>query len=226
MFRRVLFRYEFNGLSPFGIKVVNEMNRVGMIVDVSHISDSSLYNVLRITKTPVIASHSCSRAICDNPRNLTDDGLRAISKNGGVIQMCILSDYVKTPDPNPARDSAKAVLRLKYHNFDGLTSEQEKTAWDEYRETMKKFPQKLATVQDVVDHIDHIVKVAGIDHVGIGTDFDGGGAVSGCFDVSEMGNITLELVKRGYTEEQIRKIWGGNFIRVFKAVLKGAKKQS
>ena len=217
---------EYNGLSPFGIKVVNEMNRVGMIVDVSHISDSSLYNVLRITKTPVIASHSCSRAICDNPRNLTDDGLRAISKNGGVIQMCILSDYVKTPDPNPARDSAKAVLRLKYHNFDGLTSEQEKTAWDEYRETMKKFPQKLATVQDVVDHIDHIVKVAGIDHVGIGTDFDGGGAVSGCFDVSEMGNITLELVKRGYTEEQIRKIWGGNFIRVFKAVLKGAKKQS
>ena len=215
---------EYNGLSPFGTDVVKEMNRVGMIIDVSHISDSSFYDVLRISKVPVIASHSCSRAICDNPRNLTDDGLRALAKNGGVIQMCILSDYVKTPNPNPARDSAWAVVRIKYNNFSGLTPEQEKTAWNEMREVSKKFPQKLATVKDVVDHIDHIVKVAGIDHVGIGTDFDGGGAVSGCFDVSEMGNITLELVKRGYDEAQIRKIWGGNFMRVFKAVLKGAKK--
>ena len=214
---------EYNGLSPFGVKVVREMNRVGMMVDVSHISDSSLYHVLRITKMPVIASHSCSRAICDNPRNLTDDGLRAVAKNGGVIQMCILSDYVKTPDPNPARDSARAFVRLKYHDFTGLTTEQERAAWDEMREVSKKFPQHLASVKDVVNHIDHIVEIAGIDHVGIGTDFDGGGAVSGCFDVSEMGNITLELVKRGYDEEQIRKIWGGNLMRVFTAVLKGAE---
>jgi len=217
---------EYNGLSSFGAEVVKEMNRVGMIVDVSHISDSSLFNVLRITKTPVIASHSCSRAICDNPRNLTDEGLRAVARNGGVVQMCILSDYVKTPEPNPARDSARAILRAKYNNFIGLTPEQEQAGWDEYRSTMKKFPQKLATVKDVVDHIDHIVKIAGIDHVGIGTDFDGGGAVSGCFDVSEMGNITLELVTRGYSESEIRKIWGGNFMRVFRAVLKGAEKKS
>ncbi len=217
---------EYNGLSPLGFEVVKEMNRVGMIVDVSHISDSSLYDVLRVTKTPVIASHSCSRAICDNPRNLTDEGLRAVAKNGGVIQMCILSDYVKTPDPNAARDSARAALRLKYNNFTGLTPEQEKASWDEYRTVMKKFPQKLANVKDVVDHIDHIVKVAGIDHVGIGTDFDGGGAVSGCFDVSEMGNITLELVKRNYRESEIRKIWGGNFMRVFNAVLKWSKKRT
>jgi membrane dipeptidase len=215
---------EYNGLSKFGEQVVKEMNRIGMIVDVSHISDSSLYDVLRITKTPVIASHSCSRAICNNPRNISDEGLRAIARNGGVIQMCILSDYVKKPDPNPARDSAMVVLHLKYKNFEGLNPEQEKAAWNEYHEIMKKYHQKLASVADVVDHIDHIVKVAGIDHVGIGTDFDGGGAVSGCFDVSEMGNITLELVKRGYNEEQIRKIWGGNFMRVFKAVLKGAEK--
>ena len=200
---------EYNGLSPFGVEVVREMNRVGMMVDVSHISDSSLYHILRITKLPVIASHSCSRAICDNPRNLTDDGLRAVAKNGGVIQMCIRSDYVKTPDPNPARDSAKAVVRRKYNDFTRLSPEEERSAWDEMREVSKKFPQHLATIKDVVNHIDHIVKVAGIDHVGIGTDFDGGGAVSGCFDVSEMGNITLELVKRGYDEEQIRKIWGG-----------------
>jgi membrane dipeptidase len=202
------------------------MNRVGMMIDVSHISDSSLYDVLRVTKAPVIASHSCARALCDNPRNLTDEDLRAIAKNGGVVQMCILSDYVKTPDPNPARDSARAVVRAKYNNFEGPTSEQERISWDEWREVSKKFPQNLATVSDVVDHIDHIVKIAGIDHVGIGTDFDGGGAVSGCYDVSQMGNITLELVKRGYNEEQIRKIWGGNFMRVFNAVLKGAEKQS
>lgn len=217
---------EYNGLSPFGADVVREMNRVGMMIDVSHISDSSLYDVLRVTKAPVIASHSCARALCDNPRNLTDEDLRAIAKNGGVVQMCILSDYVKTPDPNPARDSARAVVRAKYNNFEGLTSEQERISWDEWREVSKKFPQNLATVSDVVDHIDHIVKIAGIDHVGIGTDFDGGGAVSGCYDVSQMGNITLELVKRGYNEEQIRKIWGGNFMRVFNAVLKGAEKQS
>ncbi len=209
---------EYNGLSSFGTEVVKEMNRRGMIIDVSHISDSSLFDVLRITSAPVIASHSCARAICDNPRNLTDEGLRAIAKNGGVIQMCILSDYVKTPDPNPLRDSARAVLRLKYNNFEGLTPEQEKAGWDEWRQVNKKFPQNLASVKNVVDHIDHIVKIAGIDHVGIGTDFDGGGAVSGCFDVSQMGNITLELVKRGYDEEQIRKIWAGNFMRVFKAV--------
>ena len=217
---------EYNGLSLFGVQVVKEMNRIGMMVDVSHISDSSLFNVLKITKVPVIASHSCSRAICDHPRNLTDDGLRAIAKNGGVIQMCILTDYVKTPAPNPARDSARAAVRLKYHDFAGLTAEQERAGWDEMREVSLKYPQHLASVIDVVDHIDHIIAVAGIDHVGIGTDFDGGGGVSGCFDVSEMGNITLELVKRGYDEEQIRKIWGGNLMRVFKAVLKGAEKSS
>ena len=217
---------EHNGLSTFGVEVVKEMNRTGMIIDVSHISDASLYDVLRISKAPVIASHSCSRAMCDNSRNLTDDDLRGIAKNGGVVQMCILSEYVKTPDPNPALNSARAALNLKYNNFEGLTAEQEKAGHDEWRELAKKFPQKLATVKDVVDHIDHIVKVAGIDYVGIGTDFDGGGAVSGCFDVSEMGNITLELVKRGYNEDQIRKIWGGNFMRVFKAVLNGAEKRS
>ena len=217
---------EYKGLSPFGVEVVKEMNRVGMMVDVSHISDSSLYDVLKITKFPVIASHSCSRAMCDNPRNLTDEGLRAVAKNGGVIQMCILTDYVKTPNPNPARDSARAALRVKYNNFQGLTPEQERAGTEAWHKIARDFPQKLANVKDVVDHIDHIVKIAGIDHVGIGTDFDGGGEVSGCYDVSEMGNITLELVKRGYSEEQIRKIWGGNFMRVFKAVLEGAQKHS
>ncbi len=210
------------GLTDFGRQVVAEMNRLGMMVDVSHISDKSFYDVLSYTTAPVIASHSCSRTLCDNPRNLTDDMLRALARNGGVVQMCILSAYVKTPPPNPERDSARNALRVKYRNFDDLTEtewEQARRDWDLMDEL---YPQQLATVQDVCDHIDHMVQVAGINHVGIGTDFDGGGGVSGCQDVSEMGNITLELVKRGYTGREIRKIWGGNLMRVMKTVAQKA----
>jgi membrane dipeptidase len=207
---------EYNGLSAFGKEVVVEMNHVGIMIDVSHMSDKSLKDVLFVSKTPVIASHSCSRALCDNPRNLTDELLRAIAKKGGVVQMCILSDYVKTPLPNPSRDSARASVRKRYNDFDGLSDDEMKAARKEWNSINDKFPQKLATVSDVIDHIDHIVKVAGINHVGIGTDFDGGGGVTGCFDVSEMGNITIELVKRGYSKNEIRKIWGENLMRVMK----------
>jgi membrane dipeptidase len=214
---------EHHGLSPFGKLVVAEMNRTGMMIDVSHISDAAFMDVIRLSKVPIIASHSCARAVCDNPRNLTDEDLQALAKNGGVIQMCFLSDYVKKPDPNPKRDSALAVVRKKYNDFQDLSEEKSKEAWKEYRETGRKFPNKLATVQDMVDHIDHIVKVIGIDYVGIGTDFDGGGDLSGCRDVSQMQNVTLELVKRGYSDEAIQKIWGGNFMRVFREVQKSAK---
>jgi len=214
---------EHHGLSPFGKEVVAEMNKTGMMIDVSHISDEAFMDVIKLSKSPIIASHSCARAMCDNPRNLTDPDLKALAKNGGVIQMCFLSDYVKVPDPNPKRDSALAVIRTKYNDFQDLSDERSREAWKEYRETGKKYPNKLATVQDMVDHIDHIVKVIGIDYVGIGTDFDGGGDLSGCRDVSQMGNVTLELVKRGYSENDIRKIWGGNFMRVFREVQKSAR---
>jgi len=213
---------EHHGLSPFGKEVVAEMNKTGMIIDVSHISDDSFMDVIRLSKAPVIASHSCARAVCDHPRNLTDDDLRALAKNGGVIQICFLSEYVKKPDPNPKRDSAMAVVSKKYSDFQDLSDERSKEAWKEYRETGKRYPNKLATVQDMVNHIDHIVKVIGIDYVGIGTDFDGGGDLSGCRDVSQMENITLELVKRGYSEKEIQKIWGGNFMRVFREVQKSS----
>lgn len=215
---------EYNGLSRFGYDVVCEMNHVGMMVDVSHISDKALADVLAFTKAPVIASHSCAKALCDNPRNLTDELLRAIAKNGGVVQMCILSDYVKTSAPNPSRDSARLAVHKKYRDFDGLSDVEMKAARKEWNAINDQFPQKLATVSDVVDHIDHIVKVAGIDHVGIGTDFDGGGGVNGCFDVGEMGNITLELVKRGYSKNEIQKIWSGNLIRVMRKTEKVAQK--
>jgi len=213
---------EHHGLSAFGKEVVAEMNKTGMMIDVSHISDASFMDVIRLSKYPIIASHSCARAICDNPRNLTDQDLKALAKNGGVIQMCFLSDYIKVPDPDPKRDAAMTAVRNKYNDFQDLSDEKMKVARQEYRETLKKFPEKLATVKDMVDHIDHIVKVIGIDYVGIGTDFDGGGDLSGCRDVSQMGNVTLELVKRGYSENDIRKIWGGNFMRVFREVQKAA----
>jgi membrane dipeptidase len=206
------------GLRDFGKEVVREMNRLGMMIDVSHISDQSFYDVMQLSKVPVIASHSCARALCDNPRNLTDEMLKALAKNNGVIQMCILSDYVKKPLPNPERDSARMAVRKKYNNFQDLKDELWEAASADWHAIDDKFPQKLATVSDVVDHIDHIVKVAGINHVGIGTDFDGGGGVEGCEDVSEMGNITLELVKRGYSKKDIEKIWGGNLMRVMTEV--------
>lgn len=206
------------GLSDFGVQVVQEMNRIGMMIDVSHVSDQSFYDIMRLSKAPVIASHSCSRALCDNPRNLTDEMLRALAANNGVVQMCILSDYVKKPLPNPERDSARQAVRKKYNNFQDLKDEQWDAASADWHAIDDKFPQQLATVSEVVDHIDHMIKIAGIDHVGIGTDFDGGGGVEGCKDVSQMGNITLELVKRGYSEKDIKKIWGGNLMRVMKEV--------
>jgi membrane dipeptidase len=215
---------EFNGLSEFGKNVVKYMNMTGMMVDVSHVSDQSFYDVISLSKAPVIASHSCSRALCDNRRNLDDEMLRALAKNGGVIQVCILSAYVKKQKRNPARDSAIAALRKKFGNFDDLSGQERNEARKARNAIDENYPQDLATVSDVVDHIDHIVKIAGIDHVGIGTDFDGGGGLKDCFDVSQMKNITLELVKRGYSISDIRKIWGGNLMRVMKKVKRVARR--
>lgn len=211
---------EHNGVSAFGEQVIQEMNRMGIMVDVSHISDKSYYDVIELSKTPVIASHSSSREICNHPRNFNDKMLLKLKENGGVIQLCILNRYIKTPPENPERDSAFAALRKKYNNFSELSEEDRKRASAEWNQINVDFPEKLASVSDAVDHIDHIVKVAGIDHVGIGTDFDGGGGLKDCYDVSELNNITKELVKRGYTDKEIEKIWGKNFLRVFNEVVK------
>ena len=215
-----------NGLSSFGKKAVKEMNRLGIMVDVSHISDASFYDVLKISDAPVIASHSNARALRDNPRNLTDDMLKALAENEGVIQVCVLSDYVKKTPDNPKRDSAFKALRKKYNNFEDLTEEETHKVRQEWRRIGREYPKVLANVKDLVDHIDHIAEVAGIDHVGIGSDFDGGGALKGVYDVSEFKNITAELLKRGYTHDQIEKIWAGNFMRVFRRVSKEAEAES
>lgn len=206
------------GLSEFGVDVVRELNRLGMIVDVTHISDDAFYDVIRVTKAPVIASHSNARAICDHPRNLDDDMIIALAENGGVLQLCVLSAYVKEMEPDPERDEAFSRLREKWNNFQDLTDEEMDQARTEWQDLNRKYPAPMATVADLVDHVDHVVNLVGIDYVGIGTDFDGGGALEDCYDVSELGNITLELVRRGYTKEEIEKIWSGNFMRVFREV--------
>jgi len=206
---------EHNGLSEFGRDVVKEMNRVGMMVDISHISDKSFYDVLKVTAVPVIASHSSCKALCESERNLDDDMLLALRENGGVIQICILSNYLKTPEKNPEMEAKLAELRGKYGDYNELNDDQKKLMRGEYREIQKRY-EKLATVKDAVDHIDHVVQVIGIDFVGIGTDFDGGGGIEGCRTVAEMKNITIELLRRGYSRADIQKIWGGNVMRVLR----------
>ncbi|HUW91835.1 MAG TPA: membrane dipeptidase, partial [Bacteroidales bacterium] len=208
---------EHQGLSPFGEEVVREMNRIGMMIDVSHISDQSFYDVLEITTAPVIASHSSCRALCESPRNLNDEMLLALKKNGGIIQICILSEYLKQPEPNPELDEKMKELREKWKaKGTELTEAQQEQRWSEFSALREKY-SKLATVADAVNHIQHVVDVIGVDYVGIGSDFDGGGGIEGCSDVSMMKNITKELIRRGYSNEDIAKIWGGNVMRVMTA---------
>ncbi|MFP4489276.1 MAG: dipeptidase [Bacteroidales bacterium] len=204
---------EHGGLSAFGEEVVKEMNSLGMMVDVSHISDEAFYDVMETSAAPVIASHSSCRALCESPRNLDDDMLLALKDNEGVIQICILSNYLKQPEPNPVLDEKLAEVRAKYNDFEDLTEEEFGKARSEYYEVREKY-RKLATVEDAVDHIDHVVQLIGIDHVGIGSDFDGGGGIADVRDVSQMKNITIELLRRGYSRSEIEKIWGGNIMRV------------
>lgn len=162
---------ENKGLTEFGKKVVKEMNRVGMVIDLSHASMGTFWDVMKYSKMPVVCTHSGAKDVYFHNRNLNDDQLRALAKNGGVIQICIFASYM-SPD------------RTK------------------------------TSIDDVVAHIDHCVKVAGIDHVGIGSDFDGGGGVLGCKGSNDMIRITVKLLEKGYTEDMIRKIWGANFFRV------------
>ncbi len=215
---------ENDGLSPFGAKVVKEMNRLGMMVDISHISDKSFFDVLKVTEVPVIASHSSCRALCGSPRNLSDDMLLALKENGGVIQICILGNYLKTPEPNPELDAKLKELQGKYGEYNLLSDSLKKIVRIEFRQIQKNY-EHAATVKDAVDHIDHVVQVIGIDYVGIGTDFDGGGGVEGCRTASEMKNITIELLRRGYSKSDITKIWGGNIMRVMQIVEDHAKSE-
>ena len=215
---------EHGGLSEFGKEVIKELNRLGMMVDVSHMSDKATYDAIKVSKAPVVASHSNVKALCDIHRNLDDGLIKAIAENGGVVQLCLLTVYVKETAPNPQRDSAIAVLRERYPTRENLSDEDLRNVRNEWAMINEKFPRELATVSDLIDHVDYIRDLVGIDYIGIGSDFDGGGALEDCFDVSEMKNITIELLRRGYSNEEIEKIWSGNFMRVFREVERIAQK--
>jgi membrane dipeptidase len=224
----------YHGLSPLGKQAVAELNRVGIMIDISHPSKESMMQTLALTKAPIIASHSAVRALCDVSRNLDDEQLLALGKNGGVVQMVAFSGYVKqSAPPSPERQQALAAVRTEFglapaggpggaRGGAGLQSlSPEKRA--EYQSRMARVdsqfpPPPRATVKDVVDHIDYAVKLIGVDHVGISSDFDGGGGVEGWSQASETFNVTLELVRRGYTEQQIEKMWSGNLLRVMRQV--------
>jgi membrane dipeptidase len=226
-----------NGLSPFGKQVVAEMNRLGIMIDVSHISEKSFFDVIQETKAPIIASHSGCMALNVSDRNLTDAQLKALSRNGGVIQVVALGSFLKGDSPERRQAIQKLQAETGYRGRgrgDPQTMSEQQRAENAqrrqaYEERLKtevdpKYPPATpATIVDYVNHIDHAVKVAGIDHVGIGTDFDGGGGIPGFNDDSEALNVTVDLVRRGYSEKEIGKIWGGNLLRVWRTVEKKAK---
>lgn len=163
--------HEHNGVSEFGAKVIQEMNRVGMMVDLSHAGEKSFYDAIDISAFPIVCSHSSARALCDHPRNLTDDQMRALARSGGVAQVTMYHGFLR-PDPEPA------------------------------------------SILDAIEHLNHMVNVMGIEHVGIGTDFDGDGGITGCASASELINFTRRLLMERYSEKDIELIWGGNFLRV------------
>ncbi|GAB3890094.1 dipeptidase [Spirosoma agri] len=201
----------YGGLSEFGKKVVVEMNRLGILIDVSHVADSTFYDALALSKAPVIASHSNCRALCDFPRNMTDEMIKAIAAKGGVVQVNFVSDYLKKP--SDAHRAAKTKIRMSRVGK-VATPEMEARIAALSDSVSKVYASERASLSDIADHIDHIVQIAGIDHVGIGSDFDGGGGVNGLEDVSQIENLTVELLRRKYSEADIAKIWGGNLLRV------------
>ena len=210
---------EHGGLSPFGEEVVREMNRLGIMVDVSHVARSTMLDAVRISRAPVIASHSATKALADVSRNLDDEQLLALKGNGGVIQVVGLGQFVMVDPPEKA--AAVQAIRAEmgitsWQAYRALTDEQR----TEYRTRITALDERwpAANVSDFVDHIDHAVQLIGIDHVGISSDFDGGGGVVGWNDAGETFNVTLELVQRGYTDAEIEQLWGGNLLRVWREV--------
>jgi membrane dipeptidase len=230
-----------NGLSEMGKQVIAEMNKWGIMVDLSHPSKAANMQALALSKAPVIASHSAARALADHSRNMDDEQLEALKKNGGVIQTVAFASYVKIAKPDsPERAAAIAALRKEFGlaapgaggggggggrgGLNALSAEQREKFTARMAEIDKKTPgDPRATVADFVNHIDYLVKKIGLDHVGISSDFDGGGGVTGWNGAEETFNVTLELVRRGYTEEQIGKLWSGNLLRVMAEVEKLAK---
>lgn len=228
-----------NGVSDFGKQVIAEMNKVGMMIDVSHPSKEAMRQMIELTKAPIIASHSSARALCNHSRNLDDEQLQWLKENGGVVQTVAFKSYLST-EKSDARNKKATELYNQIADSMGVTyySRRDLRGLDETLrdsivksgyldkintiaeakvKSMTDFPADV-NVSDFVDHIDYLVEKMGIDHVGISSDFDGGGGIEGWTDASETFNVTLELVRRGYSEQQIEQLWSGNLLRVLDEV--------
>jgi membrane dipeptidase len=231
-----------NGLSELGKEVVSEMNRLGIMVDVSHPSKEAMRQMIELSKAPIIASHSSARALCNHSRNLDDEQLGWMKENGGVVQTVAFRSYLNT-EKNEARSEIETKIGKEIMDSIGGTWHE----WNEVKElsaadredfytnfevmarvrteklkSVKGLPPAV-NVSDFVDHIDYLIEKMGINHVGISSDFDGGGGIDGWNDASETFNVTLELVQRGYSEEEIEKLWSGNLLRVLDEVAAAAK---
>ncbi len=232
-------KWLYNGLSELGKSAVNEMNRLGIMIDISHISKASMMQIVDYTKAPVIASHSSARALCDQSRNLDDEQLGKIKENGGVVQVVALDQFLDK-EKSEKRSRYMAGLFRKVADSLGVTwydtaalDTLNTTAMENYMENYPKVKSladreaakdeealPAVNVSDLANHIDYMVTRMGVDHVGISSDFDGGGGIEGWSDASETFNVTLELVKRGYSKADIAKLWGGNLLRVLDEVQK------
>jgi membrane dipeptidase len=212
------------GLTDFGKKVVLEMNRLGMMVDISHVADDAFWAAIKTTKAPVIASHSSARALCNAPRNMTDDMLRAVAKNGGVVQVNYYSAFISqayrdaSVAQQPAVEKATEALKARYK------AEGKQMTYGDLEKLQRQYADRIPRppLSALIDHIDHIAKVAGVDHVGLGSDFDGvsGQLPEGIDSAADLPKITEALMARGYSAEDCRKILGGNLLRVFAQVEK------
>ena len=222
-----------NGLSELGKEVVSEMNRVGMMIDVSHPSKEAMRQMINLTEAPIIASHSSARALCDHSRNLDDEQLQWLKENNGVVQTVAFSSYLNTEKHNAFNDAKQKLYKsvgqkmgfeiIERDSVRLLDNEARTAYYDNYRKVINASKEKVealkqevapVNVSDFADHIDYLVEKIGISHVGISSDFDGGGGIHGWEDASETFNVTLELVRRGYTQKEIEMLWSGNLLRV------------
>ena len=232
-----------NGLSDMGKEAIIEMNRLGMMIDVSHPSKEAIKQMFELSKAPLIASHSSARELCDHSRNLDDELLLLFKKHGGVVQTVAFSSYINTEKHNAFNAAQTEIFKnkgikmgfevLSRDSIRNLNEDERKTYYEGFDKVRDSAALEISelknnippvSVSDFADHIDYIVNLIGIDHVGISSDFDGGGGIEGWQDASETLNVTLELLKRGYTQEEIAKLWGENLLRVLDEVQAVAKK--
>ena len=208
---------EWHGLSPLGKQFVAEANRLGVVLDGSHSSDEVLDQLIALSKTPVILTHSGCKAVFDHPRNVDDARIKALAASGGVIQVDAYSSYLIETPKNAERDAAMAALRAKAGARAKMTEAERAGFMAEMKAIDAKYPVPKATFEDFMNHLNHALKVAGVDHVGIGIDFDGGGGVTGLNDASDYWKISERLLAEGYTRDDLAKIWGGNVLRLLRA---------